>query len=352
MTWGAVETLGWGHGPAPWRQRGYRSGRMTVRLTVDRVAWDSHVAGALASYGDGLVPVVKGNGYGFTRPFLHGVAAQHGGGQVCVGTVHELFDVPAGLTPLVLTPTLTAPSATRPADTRPLLTVGSLEQARALNGWHGSVMVKLASSMKRYGATPGELAELLGAITHAGLQVAGFGIHLPLAGGDGARRAEVDAWMPLLPPTAEVWVSHLRPDTFHALSAAHPARRFRIRVGTALWHGTPRGHFLHLTADVVQTQQVRAGETAGYLQTAVPFDATLVAIGAGSANGIALLDDADPTRRSPFHFQRQRLALLERPHMHTSLAVVPVGQRCPRVGDWVDVQRPLISTAVDELLWT
>jgi len=43
---------------------------------------------------------------------------------------------------------------------------------------------------------------------------------------------------------------------------------------------------------------------------------------------------------------------LERPHMHTSLAVVPVDQPCPQVGNWVDVQRPLISTAVDEMLWT
>lgn len=319
---------------------------MTVRLTVDRAAWDSHIAGALASYA-GLVPVVKGNGYGFTRPVLHGVAAANGARYVCVGTIHELADVPAELTAVVLTPTLTAPP-----DTRPVLTVGSLEHVSVLNGWHGSVMVKLASSMKRYGANPGELAELLVAITHAGLQVAGFGIHLPLAGDDGARLAEVDAWLPLLPPTAEVWVSHLRPETFNALSAAHPARRFRIRVGTALWHGTPRGHFLHLTADVIQTQQVRAGETAGYRQTAAPFDATLVAIGAGSTNGIALLDDADPARRSPFHFQRQRLALHERPHMHTSLAVLPAGQPCPRVGDWVDVQRPLIGTYVDELLWT
>lgn len=319
---------------------------MTVRLTVDRAAWDSHVAGALASY-EGLVPVVKGNGYGFTRPVLHGVAAANSAHYVCVGTVHELTDVPAELTAVVLTPTLTAPP-----DTRPVLTVGSLEHVDALEGWHGSVMVKLASSMKRYGANPGELAELLVAITDAGLQVAGFGIHLPLAGDDGARLAEVDAWLPLLPPTAEVWVSHLRPETFNALSTAHPARRFRIRVGTALWHGTPRGHFLRLTANVIQTQQVRAGETAGYLHTAVPFDATLVAIGAGSTNGIALLDDADPARRSPFHFQRQRLALLERPHMHTSLAVLPAGQPCPGVGDWVDVQRPLIGTYVDELLWT
>ena len=320
---------------------------MTVRLTVDRAAWDSHVAGALGSYGDGVVSVVKGNGYGITRSFLHGVAAANGARLVCVGTVHELADVPNELTAVVLTPTLTAP-----AGTGAILTVGSLEHVRALEGWAGIVMVKLASSMRRYGATVSQLAALTTAIDGAGLQVAGFGLHLPLHGDDDSRVAEVEAWLPHLPPTAEVWVSHLRPETFHALSAAHPARRFRIRLGTALWHGIPRGGFVQLTADVIQTQRVRAGEVAGYRQTVVSFDGTLVAIGAGSTNGIALLDDVDAGRRkSPFHFQGQRLTLLEQPHMHTSLAVIPAGQPCPRVGEWVDVQRPLISTNADELLW-
>jgi len=320
---------------------------MTVRLTVDRTAWTAHVAGALGSYGDGLVPVVKGNGYGLSRSVLHGVAAANGARMVCVGTVHELGDVPAELSAVVLTPTLTAP-----VDTRAVLTVGSVEHVHALKGWVGSVMVKLASSMRRYGATPSQLTALLAAADEAGLKVAGFGLHLPLAGDDDARLAEIEQWLPALPLTAALWVSHLRPDSFHLLCAAHPARRFRIRVGTVLWHGVPRADFLRLSADVLQTQQVIAGEVAGYHHTPVPFDGTLIAIGAGSAHGMASIEDADPERRSPFHFQHQRLVLLERPHMHTSLAVVPVGQPCPHVGDRVDVQRPLISTAVDELLWT
>lgn len=320
---------------------------MTVRLSIDRAAWTSHVQHVAAGYGEGLIAVVKGNGYGFTRPVLHEVAAANGARFVCVGTVHELADVPAGLTAVVLTPTLRAPP-----DTRPVLTVGSVDHVLALEGWAGRVTVKLASSMRRYGAAPAELAGLLTAIEAAGLHVAGFGLHLPLAGDDAARRAEIEQWLPQLPSESPLWVSHLSTGSFHRLVAAHPARQFRIRVGTALWHGTPRGDFLRLTADVVQTQQIRAAEVAGYLHTPAPFDGTLVAIGAGSAHGIAPLGDADPTRRSPFHFQRQRLALLERPHMHTSLAVVPAGHPCPRVGDWVDVQRPLIGTDVDEWLWT
>lgn len=319
---------------------------MTVRLTVDRARWDAHVTAAFANYGDGLVAVVKGNGYGFGRPLLHDIVAQHSGAMVCVGTVHELADVPAELTPVVLTPALVSPP-----DSQPVLTVGTLEHVRALAGWHGSVMVKLASSMRRYGATPDALPALLAAIDLEGLRVAGCGLHLPLAGDDAARLAEVEAWLPHIPVTAELWVSHLRPESFRALTAAHPDRTFRIRVGTALWHGTPRADFIGITADVLQTQAVRAGELAGYHHSPVPFDGTLLAIGAGSAHGIEPLEDADPARRSPFHFRRQRLSLLERPHMHTSLAIVPSGQLCPQIGDWVDVQRPLIRTHIDELQW-
>jgi hypothetical protein len=71
-------------------------------------------------------------------------------------------------------------------------------------------------------------------------------------------------------------------------------------------------------------------------------------VGAGSAHGVAPLADG----RSPFHFARTRLELVEAPHMHTSMVLVPDGDPCPRVGDRVDVQRPLISTLVDELEWS
>jgi hypothetical protein len=70
-------------------------------------------------------------------------------------------------------------------------------------------------------------------------------------------------------------------------------------------------------------------------------------IGAGSANGVGPLPDG----RSPFHFERRRLDLLEPPHMHTSMAFVPEGDTAPSIGDRVDLQRPLTTTLVDEYRW-
>lgn len=319
---------------------------MTLRLTVDRAAWEHHVESTAAAYGHGLVPVAKGNGYGLGRRTLHELVRSAGAPMVCVGTVHELHDVPPALTPVVLTPTLAAPTSRRP-----ILTVGDLAHVDALRGWGGSVLVKLRSSMRRYGAAPGDAATLVAAARAAGLTVEGCAIHLPLAGDDDGRLDEVRGWLPHLEPGIPVWTSHLLPESFHALQAAHPDRNWYVRVGTRLWHGVPRGAFLRLTADVLQVTPVRAGDVAGYRHATVPFDGTLVAVGAGTAHGVTPIDDADPARRSPIHFARRRLALLEGPHMHTSLVLVPSGDPCPAVGDEVDVQRPLTAVAPDEVRW-
>ena len=76
-----------------------------------------------------------------------------------------------------------------------------------------------------------------------------------------------------------------------------------------------------------------------------------VIIGAGTANGVAMIDEGDRGSLSPFHFAQTRLALHEPPHMHASMAFVPVGNALPSVGDHVDVQRPLHMTTVDEYRW-
>src|SRR5690606_25597763 len=77
--------------PAPGK---YRPGAMTIRLTVDRARWWTHVSD-LADRTAGLVPVVKGNGYGFGRIGLATIAARLSP-IIAVGTVHELDGLPDG----------------------------------------------------------------------------------------------------------------------------------------------------------------------------------------------------------------------------------------------------------------
>jgi alanine racemase len=315
---------------------------MTLRLTVQRAGWESHIDSVAAAV-DGLVPVVKGNGYGFGRARLHPLIKGISD-YVCVGTVHELDDVADRVTPVVLTPSLVpppSPSTGSPA----VMTIGSMHDVAALSEWRGRVIVKLQSSMRRYGLSTAELDDVSGAARASGLDIIGYALHLPLAGSEYERTAEVDAWLEHLDPRQPLWLSHLQPGTYGAVRARHPDRQFRLRLGTALWHGDKS--FLQLRADVLAVHPVAAGDRAGYRLTEVPTDGHLVMIGAGSAHGVAAL----PGGASPFHFVRTRMTLLEPPHMHTSMVVVPLDNPCPSVGDSVDVQRPLITTLVDDVEW-
>lgn len=310
---------------------------VTLRLTVDTDSWRANVD-HIARHCPGLVPVVKGNGYGFGRAELAGIAARLAD-TIAFGTVHELDHVPAGITPVVLTPTWQPP-----ADTVPILTVGSVAHVHALDGWRGRVLVKLASSARRFGTTVEQLGAVTGAARAAGLDIVGFSVHPPVAGSDDEHLDDIAAWLGVLEDD-EVWVSHLSTEAYDDLIDGWPERRFRIRIGTRLWHGDKRA--LHLDADVLDVRPVRAGDHAGYRQQVVPIDGNLVMVGAGTAHGVQPLEDG----RSPFHFSHQRMALLEPPHMHTSMLLVPAGQIGPGEGERVDVQRPLITSFPDEVRW-
>lgn len=197
-----------------------------------------------------------------------------------------------------------------------------------------------------YGFGRNELAHVAAA-TAAGVTVEAAAIHLPLATDDVARRAEVETWLAALEPHADavghaLWLSHLSADTVAELATTWPDWTFVMRSGSALWHGDK--HHLHLGATVRAVHDIAAGETAGYHHTTAPADGHLVVIGAGTAHGVTALPDG----RSPFHFERRRLPLLEAPHMHSSIVFIDADDRSlPPVGATVDVQRPLAAVVAD-----
>jgi alanine racemase len=320
---------------------------MALTLTVDRDRWRRHVADTRAAH-PGLVPVVKGNGYGFGLTYLAELVSSWDAGpeaELAVGTVHELAGLPAdGPRPLVLTPALgrELPIGVGPA----VVTVGSTRHVAELveAGLHPPVLVKLASPMRRYGTDADALPALLVAVDRAGLPVHGFAVHPPLAGTSADHADAVRRWLPSLPGHTTVYVSHLDADGYAALRAGGDEDRWRIRLGTALWHGDRSA--LHLSADVLEVRPVRAGDHAGYRGISIPAEGTLVMVTAGTAHGVHPLAGG----LSPFHFGRQRLPLLEPSHMHTSMCLVAAGAPCPEVGDVVDVQHPLTQTLVDRIV--
>ncbi len=323
-----------------WR---YRLVSMGLRLSVHRSAWQRSVEEQAATR-PGLIPVVKGNGYGFGRRSLMPLAARLSS-HIAVGSVYEAGDVPGDRTAIVLTPHIgplpdgLAASAT--------LTIASVEHVHALHtqGWRGDLVIKLQSSMRRYGVAPHDLATVTAAVRSAGCVPVSYALHFPLVGTARDHAGEIHAWLPRLAPELAVSVSHLDTETYRRLGESHPERRFQIRCGTDLWHADKS--LLYLSADVLDLHSVSANDTVGYRGVTISASGHVALVAAGSSHGVRSLDDG----KSPFHFGRQRLALVEPPHMHTSMVFIGAEQKCPNVGDRVDVQRPLTQTQVDEVEW-
>lgn len=318
---------------------------MAVTLHVDSAGWEAMVARVWTSY-DGLIPVVKGNGYGFGRSWLIEQAGRRGAGEVAVGTVFETAEAVAlGLRPIVLTPSLDLDTVPVPGSA--VLTVGSTAQLDHVIAHVPSarVSIKVASRVRRHGFALADLMSTLARVADAGLELHGLSIHPPISGPDAERIEEIEELLVTAPSGVPVSVSHLGPDAYRGLRLRHPDRQLSIRLGSALWHGDKA--CLRVTATVLDVRPVADGDRAGYRQAPVPGDGHLVVIDAGTAHGVAPL----PGGESPFHFGRRRMALVEAPHMHVSLAFVASGDPLPSAGESVDVQRPLLSTTVDRILW-
>ncbi len=316
---------------------------MTLRLIVHQANWKEHLRATSLDFG-GLVPVVKGNGYGMRRWNLMQMVGELSS-EVAVGTVYETHDIPEGITAIVLTPTMSAPPKTMPVST--VLTVGRLEHIKALShfNWTGNIVIKLRSSMLRYGTTQENLADLLAEARNANLEIVGFSIHPPLDGDMQLHIKDIENWLEHISSALPVYVSHVSASAVRQLRRYYPQHEFRIRLGTELWLGDKS--MMKLSADVLDSHAVKSSQAVGYRQQKVSGMGEIVLVGAGSAHGVFPLDDG----QSPFHYQNQRINLHEAPHMHTSMLFIARGRPVPPIGEWIDVQRPLTQVQIDVLQW-
>jgi len=316
---------------------------VTLRLNVDSISWKRHFHEVANGFGD-LIPVVKGNGYGFGRSTLIQHAATLSS-EIAVGSVYEVHDVPKNCVAIVLTPAGRELPESLPQTA--VLTVGSLQHIENLknNSWRGSVVVKLRSSMNRYGANKEELTDVLAALKNAGLTQVGWSIHPPLDGEPSDHLAEIKNWMLQISADVPWFVSHVDASGIKQLRQEFVKNKIRVRSGTALWLGDKS--MIKLTADVLDVRSVKQGETAGYRNVEIKSDSTIAMIGAGTSHGVHLVG----AELSPFHFNQQRLELVEPSHMHTSMVFIPKGDKLPQVGDNIDVQQPLTRVYPDIISW-
>ena len=350
---------------------------MSLVLHVDGDRWRAHLR-EVAEARPGLVPVVKGNGYGFGNGRLarrvQWLAGQDlDGDTLAVGTYPEIDDVVRRFDGdlVVLSPWRPWDAGAATTDDRVIHTVGRLADLAALSAAPGRprVLLERLTSMRRHGFTARGLREAVAAA--GGVRLEGVSLHLPLDQGDNLAEAEelmtdvvAAGFGELDDRAATVWVSHLAVADLAALAGRYPDFVFRPRVGTDLWLGD-RGA-LRVTARVLDSHPVERGEQFGYRGRAVPRTGTLVVVSGGTAHGIGLEAptgegsvraraatlargglDALGMVKSPYTVAGKARYFAEPPHMQASMLFLPSGVDVPAVGDEVDVRVRFTATTFD-----
>lgn len=342
---------------------------------MDGPAWRQRLR-SLADEVPGLVPVAKGNGYGFGLARLAQEAQRLGVDTMAVGTpaevpqVREHFDGDI----VVLTPWQEDdPHAVELArDPRVVITVSRLTDLEVLanlgqeaGGAKPRVLVEVLTSMRRHGI-PAEDLEGASMWTEF-VDFRGWTIHLPIHPdpSDGVGEAGHLARLAQQALPGPVWMSHL-PAADCVRLAEQLGQPVRLRLGTQLWLG--RRSDLKVTATVLDVHPVRRGERAGYRQRPAPGDGWVVVVAGGTANGLGMEAPKPPTSirqraiaaatgglealglaLSPYTIDGAKRWFLEPPHMQSSLVFLPSKATPPVSGDQVPVEARLTTFTTDRV---
>jgi alanine racemase len=252
---------------------------VTVQLVVRPDRWRDHLREVREST-PGLVPVAKGNGYGFGIDLLAREAARLDVDTLAVGTYPEV-PAAAGFPGSVLVLSPWRPFLAAPLDDpRVVHTISRAEDlaAVAARGMRPRVLLELETSMRRHGIPVAQVAQ---AVPHLDrVDVVGWALHLPLAGdpvGEAQQLASAARAVRDLP----VWVSHVPPARL-----AEVAPQVRLRSGTMLWLGAEGA--LRVQGHVLDVHPLQRGDRFGYRQRLVRRSGTLLVVSGGTAHGVAL----------------------------------------------------------------
>ena len=343
---------------------------MPFNLNVDGDRWRTHLRSVAAAH-EGIVPVIKGNGYGFGNGRLARRADWLGVDTIAVGTYEEIPDVLSrfGGDVMVLSPWRPF-LADVPYGPRVIHTVGrvtDIESLAATAPGGTRVLVEGQTSMERHGLDRHSLAAATKALGR--LAVAGFAIHLPMTGHN---LDETEKWAAVLETsqleTTTLFASHLTATEYGVLRERRPGLAIRPRIGTGLWLGDLGA--LSVQATVLDSHEVSRGERVGYRQRAMPRDGHLVIISGGTSHGIGMegpiaatgfvqrgkslakggLEAAGLTL-SPFTIAGKQRWFAEPPHMQASMIFLPESVTPPQVGDTVSAAVRFTTTLFDRIVF-
>lgn len=361
---------------------------MSLTLSVDGERWRAHLL-AMVAKSPGIVPVAKGNGYGFTlarlarrAQWLADKVGETGAplDLLAIGTYDEIDQASTryGGDLLVLTPwrpfgaALTLDERTA---ARVVHTVSRPQDLQALRAHdpRARFVLEQLTSMRRHGMTRRDLASVADALRAGDADgrrsLRGVAMHLPL--NTTSHLSEVSRLINDIVasglPTRTVFVSHLTHDELTRLSASYPDFTVRPRVGTGLWLGD-RGA-LSVQAHVLDVHPVERGDVFGYRGRSVPKNGHIVVVSGGTAHGIGLEAptgdqslkaraatlargglDAVGFVRSPFSIDGKQRLFAEPPHMQASMLFLPSGARVPRIGEQIEVRVRFTATDFDDVL--
>lgn len=312
----------------------------------------------------GLIPVIKGNGYGFGRDLLCREASRMDVSMIAVGTYTELPQALASFDRdvLVMEPYRATIHAELPdlGHRRVVHTVTSYADLEDLRGREpeARVIVEGLTSMNRFGAPISEVATLADEA-----RAEAVALHLPLGTG---HVAEIARFVEAAPGVIRWFVSHVGNDELQQLHSRFPRRQFRARIGTDLWLSDKEAY--EVRAHVLAVRRVAKGDRAGYRQRSLP-DGYLVVVSGGTSHGVAMESptpaasprsraiavaegvlEAAQHVRSPFTVSGSMPRFAEPPHMQCSLLVLPWDVAPPIVGDTVPVRMRLTTTYADEIV--
>ena len=348
---------------------------MTFSLKVDASKFRGHLVSVMngyASVGAELVPVIKGNGYGFGRKVLVEEASRLGCNRIAIGTVWELGQSLADFAGeiLVLEPfnsvDVSAVAQWRAhlehnAD-RIIMTVSNNDLVAVRAAGAKNIFLEGKTSLSRFGILPYDLQSIE---TFNDLQILGLYLHLPIV----QLPSKVDAttenssafngatlsqsmtetwnWIVLYQElssqyslTKHLSLSHISEQQVESIKKMMQSYNFdleiEVRVGTKLWLGEPSA--LQAVGTVLQIHELTHRQSVGYQQGASGNNKRLIVVSGGTAHGVAMaapiksgslrkkgvaiaegFSQAIGKIRSPFSFKGKSLDFVEPPHMQVSM---------------------------------
>ena len=348
---------------------------MTFSLKVDAEKFRGHLVSIMNSHataGSELVPVIKGNGYGFGRRLLADEASRLGCNRIAIGTVWELGQALADFAGqiLVLEPfnsnDISSVAQWRThlehnAD-RIIVTVSNVNLAAVRSEGAKNVYLEGKTSLSRFGILHHDMQSIT---NFSDLNVLGISLHLPIV----QSASKVDATTEissafngatLSQAMTETWnwivlyqelstkhslpkhlsLSHITEDQVKSLKKMMQSYNFdlsiEVRVGTKLWLGAPSA--LQAAGTVLQIHEITHKQTVGYQQTETGNNKRLLIVSGGTAHGVAMAAPSNASSlrkkgvaiaegfsqaigkvRSPFSYKGKNLDFVEPPHMQVSM---------------------------------